>query len=298
MELINLRILQGLVVDPHLSRVAARFHLTQSALSKRLHNLEEELGVKLFDRRGARGLEPTPAAREISTLSEQVLTAWDSGLQKAKRHQDEPAHFGIVGPQIFMREVVLPWWTKVAPLYPDLSLQAHISALSRVSFELVQAGMDVGILEHKEELTDFICKPIFAETWGVVAHRSAKVDLEKDSTLKKLSWGTLSHQHNPVDEWLVKRQKMPPPFYRVYWNDLTAVAAWVAETPNSATVLPLHACQSLLDQKRVQFVSLGRDSKTVLYLAYRQNHPHKQFIQHLLKISEELQNGAILSKAT
>ena len=286
MELSNLRILQGLVHDPHLSRVANRFHLTQSALSKRLQNLEDELGVKLFDRRGPRGLEPTPAAREIAQLSDQVLTTWDSGLQRVKRHEDQPARFGIVGPQIFMREIVLPWWTEAGLLYPELTLDARISSLSRVSFELVQAGMDAGILEHKEELSDFICKPIFTETWGIVAHAKADVALDDESKLKKLAWGALSTHHNPVEEWLVRRQKMPPPHYRLYWDDLTAIVNWVAETPKGASVLPLHACQTALEQKRVQFISLGKDSKRVLYLAYRQNHPHKKFIQELLKMAE------------
>jgi DNA-binding transcriptional LysR family regulator len=280
MELLNLRILQGLVQDPHLSRTAQRFRLTQSALSKRLKNLEEELGVKLFDRRGPRGLEATSAAREVAGLSEQILTAWDSGLNRVKRHQDSPTHFGIVGPQIFMREVFMPWWKGAANQYPELSLEVQISALSRVSFELVQAGMDAGVLEHKEDLADFICRPIFTETWGIVAHPRAKVDLESEESLKKLKWCTLS-----VEEWLVQRQKMPPPIYQLYWNDLSALANFVSDTPHAATVLPLHTCQTLLEHKKVQFVSLGKDSKRVLYLAYRQNHPHLKIIQEMLKLS-------------
>jgi len=282
MELLNLRILQVLVQDPHLSRVSARFHLTQSALSKRLQNLEAQLGVKLFDRRGPRGMEPTSSAREIAQLSHRVLTAWDAGLHRVRRHQDEPARFGVVGPQIFMREILLPWWTKVAPQHSGLSLEVHVSPLSRVSFELLQAGMDVGILEHQEELADFICRPIFAETWGIVSHPRSRLDLDDSESLKRLTWGALAAQSNPVDEWLVRRQKMPPPVYRIYWNDMTALVGWVADTPGSATVLPLHACQSLLESKRVQFTSVGRDSKRVLYLAYRRNHPHKKFIHEMI----------------
>ncbi len=282
MELFDLEIIQALIQDPHISRVAQRLRLSQSALSKRLQNLEETLGIKLFERKGPRGLEPTFAAPELAQLSEQILTAWNSGLQKAKRHMDEPVHFGMVGPQIFMREIILPWWTRVSPSYPELTLEVHISALTRVSFDLVQAGMDVGILEHKEDLEDFICKPIFTETWGIVSHGRTKVNLDSTESLKKLTWGALSSQNNPVDEWLVRRQKMPPPFYRLYWNDLTAMVNWVSETPNSATVLPLHACQSAIEQDKVQFTSLGKDSKRVLYLAYRQNHPHRKIIQDLL----------------
>jgi DNA-binding transcriptional LysR family regulator len=284
MELNNLQLIEALVQDPHLSRVAVRFRLTQGALSKRLQNMEEELQIKLFDRRGPRGLEATPAAREMAQLSAQVLTTWNSGLQKLKRHRDEPTHFGMVGPQIFMREIILPWWTQVAPRHPELTLETHVSALSRVSFELVQAGMDVGILEHKEDLVDYICKPIFTETWGIVAHPRAKVDPGHPESLRSLTWGALSPQNNPVDEWLVRRQLMPPPVYRMYWNDLTALVMWVMETPGSATVLPLHACQWGLKRERLQFHSLGRDSKRILYLAYRRNHPNPKLIRELLNL--------------
>lgn len=286
MELSDLSLLQSLVLDPHLSRVAQRLHLTQSALSKRLKQVEEELGVILFERRGPRGLEPTPAAREIADLSERLLLSWNSGLNRVLKHQDEPVHFGIVGPQIFMREIVLPWWNGIAKHYPELTFEAHISPLSKVSFELVQAGMDVGILEHREELADYICRPIYTETWGVVAHPRAHVDLTDSRSLSQLVWGTLAHQNSPVDDWLVKRQLMAPPSYRMVWNDLTAIAQWVAETRDSATVLPLHACRALLDQKRIQFVSLGRDSKRALYLAYRRKNPHQKLIQELLKLGE------------
>lgn len=285
MELKDLELIQALIQDPHISRTAQRFHLGQSALSKRLSNLEEDLGIQLFERKGPRGLYPTPAAVEIAQVSERVLTVWNSGIQKAKRHLDEPLHFGIAGPQIFMREIILPWWNQNSSQFPELTLEVHISALSRVSFELVQAGMDVGILEHKEELEDFICKPIFTETWGIVTHPDAKFQIDSPESLSKLTWGTLSPQVNPVEEWLVRKQKMPPPIYRVYWNDLTALSKWVAANHNAATVLPSHASQSAISQKTVKFTSLGKDSKRVLYLAYRQNHPHKKIIQSILNLS-------------
>jgi DNA-binding transcriptional LysR family regulator len=186
-----------------------------------------------------------------------------------------------------MREIVLPWWNTKTAEYPELSLEVHISALSKVSFELVQAGMDAGFLEHKEDLADFICKPVYSETWGIVTHVDSNLDVDHSSALKKLNWCTLSSQTNPVEEWLVRRQKMPPPIYKLYWNDLTALTRYVADTPNMATVLPKHSCQRLLSQGRLNFKPIGRDAKRTLYLAYRQNHPHKKFIQELLRLGHD-----------
>lgn len=285
MEFFSLRIIRGLVQDPHLSRTAQRLHLTQSALSKRVQNLEEELGLKLFERRGPRGLEPTAAARELSMLADKVMVSWESGIQKITRHQTKPMHFGLVGPELFMREIILPWWLNASPEYPDMHFEAHISALSNVSLDLVAAGMDAGILEHEEVLDDYICKPIFTETWGIVYHPTSNID-----SLSTLKWGTINQtSYNPVDDWLVKRQKMPPPVYHFSWDDLAALALWVGNTPGAGTVLPLHAVHAAVRKGHLKFKSLGKDSERVLYLAYRKENPSIEFIQKLLEVKKTVE---------
>lgn len=286
MDLTNLQIIQALVGDSHLSRVAHRFKMTQSALSKRLHAIEDELGFKLFIRHGVKGLEATPAALEIASSSEQILATWQISLNKAKQHLKEPTHFGIVGPQIFMREIILPWWSRMRDQFPELTLEARISSLTKTSFALVQAGMDVGILEHKESLEGYICKPVFYENWGIVVHKDVNLTQEKlsESTLSQLQWGTFSQSINLIDEWLVRRQRMPPPVYKLYWSDFTALLNWVIHTPQAATILPSHACRSALKEQKVQFISLGQDSRRVLYIAYRKDHPYKNLIQELMSV--------------
>ncbi len=279
MEIAHLKILRSLVADPNLSRAAERLHLTQSALSKRVQAIEAEVGAPLFERRGPRGLKPLPQAFELAELAERVVTAWDTGVKRIQRTAAEPEHFVLVGPQLFLREVVLPWWHQAAQLFPTLQLEVQVSALSRVSLETIQAGADAGILEHKEELADFICKPIYTERWGIVRNPS-----HQHTQLEKYHWGTYSPRENPVDHWLVKRQKMIPPTYRFYWQDLTAVGNWVAETPGAASVVPWHAIAWLAKKDRVVFDPLGGEATSKLYLAYRKGHPHRRLIQALMQL--------------
>ncbi|MFM7533925.1 MAG: LysR family transcriptional regulator [Rubrivivax sp.] len=77
MTLVQLRHLIALAETGSFSRAAERVHLTQSALSRSIQSLEEELGVALVDRVGRRA-ELTPVGRE--TLEEArrlVLDAQD-----------------------------------------------------------------------------------------------------------------------------------------------------------------------------------------------------------------------------
>lgn len=279
MELEHLRILRALVVDPNLTRAAARLHVTQSALSKRVQAIEAELGVPLFERRGPRGLRPLPQAIEMAQLAERVVTSWDTGIKRIQRLAGEPQHFVLVGPQLFLREVVLPWWHRHSSGFPDLQLEVQVSPLARVSLDTIRAGADAGILEHREDLSDFVCKQIYVERWGIVRHPGTRSD-----DLSKHVWGTYSPRNNPVDTWLVQRQRMSPPRYRFYWQDLTAIAIWVAETPGAASVLPWHAVAWLAKRGRLEFEPMGPDATTRLYLAYPKANPHRRLLKALAQL--------------
>jgi len=270
MDIANLRIIRALVEDPHLSRTAERLHLNQSSVSKRVQAIEAEIGIPLFERRGPRGLKPLPAAYELAKTAEQVSQSWEAGLRRLSRAPDEPEHFVLVGPQLVLREVVLPWWVRESAKFPRQELEARASSISRVSLETIQAGADAGILEHKEELGNYVCRPFYAEHWGIVRHPGKRFE-----NLDQYRWGTYSTTENPVDTWLVKRNRMPVPIYRIYWQDLTALTHWVAATPESATVLPWHAVKGLVEAGRLRFESLGRDAIKPLYLAYPRASPHK-----------------------
>ncbi len=286
MEINHLKVIQLLVADPNLSRTAERLHLTQSALSKRVQQIEAELGTTLFERRGPLGLRPLPHALELAKLADRVLTAWDTGIKRIQRSADEPEHFVLVGPQIFLREMVLPWWHRVADQFPDIRLEVQVSALARVSLETIQLGADAGILEHKEELGDFVCKPIYKEQWGIVRHPRKKHD-----DLRKYTWATVSPQDSPVDNWLVRTQKMPPPTYRLYWQDMPALADWVAENPGAATVVPWHSVATRVQDGRLAFESLGNDATTLLYLAYQKGNRNARLLQALSKISSDTERS-------
>jgi DNA-binding transcriptional LysR family regulator len=283
MEIQHFKLIQLLVADSNLSRAAERLHLTQSALSKRVHAIEAELGFPLFERRGPRGLKALPQALELARLSERVSNAWETGVRRIKRQTGEPEHFVLVGPQLFLREVVLPWWAKNEDQFPLLQLEVQVSSLDRVSVETLQTGADAAILENREELPDHVCKPLYTERWGIVRH----VELDEPD-MNKYIWGTYSTRRNPVDTWLVQRQRIAPPKYRFYWQDLTAIAIWVADTPGAASVLPWHTVAWLHKRKRITFEPLGTDATTRLYLAYPKETQHKKLLKAMTNIAATL----------
>jgi DNA-binding transcriptional LysR family regulator len=68
------------------SRAAERLHLTQSSISKRLHQLEEELGVILIDRdRGIKFIQLTPEGEMFLGIAERWMTLHQEALAISSR---------------------------------------------------------------------------------------------------------------------------------------------------------------------------------------------------------------------
>jgi LysR family transcriptional regulator for metE and metH len=80
MELIHLRILLALKQSGTLSAAAEQLHLTQSALSHQMKNLEQRLGVVLWRKQG-RLLVLTQAGKYLSEVAESVIATVDSAEQ-------------------------------------------------------------------------------------------------------------------------------------------------------------------------------------------------------------------------
>lgn len=80
MELIHLRILLALKHHGTLNAAAEQLHLTQSALSHQIKNLEQRLGVSLWQKQG-RALVLTQAGHYLTEVAESVLATVASAEQ-------------------------------------------------------------------------------------------------------------------------------------------------------------------------------------------------------------------------
>ena len=83
MELRHLRYFVSVAETASVSKAALRMHISQPALSRQIHDLETELGVRLFDRVGRR-IRLTAEGQELLERSRDVLARAEAMGERAR----------------------------------------------------------------------------------------------------------------------------------------------------------------------------------------------------------------------
>jgi len=130
----------------HFSRAAARVYLAQQALSRQIKDLEDELGLKLFERT-TRNVTLTPAGEVFLDGARAVIAALDSAAAAA-----EQAARGVVGtlrlgyvPGAAL-ELTAPIIAEFRERHPDVTVEMREFPVSDPSAGLASRVADVAFL--------------------------------------------------------------------------------------------------------------------------------------------------------
>ncbi|WP_010140860.1 LysR family transcriptional regulator [Oceanicola sp. S124] len=119
----NLQAFLAIAKEANLSAAAERIGLTQPSLTKRLANLEEELGAPLFERH-RRGMRLTAAGRRFLARAQRIETEYNRAYEELNTLMGmglETLRVGA-GPLYHLRYVT-PLFTRLRKRFPALSFE-------------------------------------------------------------------------------------------------------------------------------------------------------------------------------
>lgn len=87
MELRQLQYFVKVAKKQHVTQAAEELHVAQSAVSRQIHQLEEELGMQLFVQKG-RNLQLTPVGKLFLNRLEELLTGLDKAVMEMREFLD------------------------------------------------------------------------------------------------------------------------------------------------------------------------------------------------------------------
>ena len=142
----------------NISRAADILHLSQTAVTHRLQNLEEELGVTLLDRgRGIKEISITPSGQDFIYIARRWNALWDEMERFKKQGEKLSLSFGAV--QQLNDFVFPPLFMQLFNHTPKINLELHTEHTSELFPLVEQRLVDVAIVWRKFVLPNIVCTP-------------------------------------------------------------------------------------------------------------------------------------------
>lgn len=198
MEISQLRTLIHVAELGSLSKAADRLHIAQPALSRQIRLLEEELGVRLFDRHG-RGMIITDQGRDALRHALRVMAELEE-LRASVSDEDAPlrGHVSIGMPPTVADILSEPLVAAFRASHPDATLRI-VSAYSGYLLDWMHRGeVDAAILYDPKSARTLRVQPLLDEVLFLIGPPGAGLSQDVPVDFHKLEDKRLllpSHGH-------------------------------------------------------------------------------------------------------
>lgn len=117
----------------HITKAANSLHIAQPALSQSIKRLEQELDVKLFERKKG-GIELSAAGKILAEEVKPIMKSLDSlprKLREAERKQNQTIHLNVLAASILVTNCIIAYKAK----HPDVNFQ-FVQSQTSVDYDL------------------------------------------------------------------------------------------------------------------------------------------------------------------
>jgi LysR family cyn operon transcriptional activator len=168
MELRHLRYFKALADCLNFTRAAERVHVTQSTLSHQIRQLEDELGLPLFERTGKRVML-TAAGEMFLQYSVEALGAIDRGIAAINVVASEVVSELRAGVTQTSNRVLVP---QCLPTYmaqhPSVRVFIEEMPAESITTALRAGSLDLGVSYRPSDATDIAFEPLYDEEMVLV----------------------------------------------------------------------------------------------------------------------------------
>lgn len=291
LELRHLRTLVALRDAGSLVEAAERVHLTQSALSHQIKDLEERLGNPLFVRK-TRPVEFTRAGQRLLTLAEQVLPLVrmaERDLARLAGNEQGRLHMAIECHSCF--QWLMPTIDHFRDHWPEVEIDIpgghHFDPLPALARE----QLDLVITADPQPLPGIHYEPLFRYE-GLLAvarqHRLAGKAFVTPEALAEETLITYPVEHSRLD---VFTQFLEPAGVRpreLRTAELTIMMMQLVASGRGVCALPNWALTEYLERDYVKAVALGdRGMWSTLFAAIREETRQAPWMEDFLRTARE-----------
>src|SRR6266542_3674947 len=163
MDLRQLEILQAIAETGSFTACGRKLHVSQSAISRQILLLEDELGEPLFLRVG-RQVRMTPAAESLVQLGQRVfLDVRETVGAITDRTRDLRGTLRLSGGMTVCMYVFPPLLKRLRRVHPQLDVRLTVATAGRSVQEIRGGRVDAGLLTLPVDESDLVTVPVLHE---------------------------------------------------------------------------------------------------------------------------------------
>ncbi|MCH8531219.1 MAG: CysB family HTH-type transcriptional regulator [Saccharospirillum sp.] len=200
MNLQQLRIIRETVRrDFNLTSVSASLFTSQSGVSKHIRDLEDELGVLLFVRRGKRLLGLTEPGQVILQSAERILTEIENMRLASQQFTNSGSGTLRIATTHTQARYALPRVLKAFQLkFPKVRLELHQCGPDEIATMLKSGDVDVGIATEGllSNAGTFTCFPFYSWHHSIIVPKGHPLDTAEPPTLDALAQHPIITYHS------------------------------------------------------------------------------------------------------
>jgi len=126
---------------------AERLHVTQTAVTARVRNLESQLGCRLFVRNRS-GARLTVNGERFVARASQLVRIWDAARRELPLPSEADASLTLGGETSLWNPLLLNWLSALRQQYVDLAVRAEVGERRTLHEKLEQGVMDAALVHQ------------------------------------------------------------------------------------------------------------------------------------------------------
>lgn len=221
-----LRVFHAICQAQTMSAAAMALHLSQSTLSYQLGQLEQSLGVALFERQGRR-LVLTPAGRRMRDFCDRHFSEYRQLRAELQQAQPDALRLRIAAVSVFGRNILVPHLLALAAegVQVELSFPVAIDVFHRV----LGGAVNLGFVHFKPVMAGLAYRVVHREEYVMIRARG-KVRRPAPASWDESAFVTYEECDYLIARWYQRCLDQPPPPYRsvAHMEEMEEVVRWVA----------------------------------------------------------------------
>ena len=175
--------------DFNISVTAEKLSTSQPGISKHVRQLEDELGVEIFERNGKQLIQATPAGAELIKYAGSILSDVTNIKNFALDYQDTSRGSLVLATTHTQARYVLPSIIKkFISLYPHIKLNIRQGTPSQIAEMAANREVDIAIATEAMELFEnLVMLPCYRWNRSIIIPKSHPLNNEKKLTLDQIA---------------------------------------------------------------------------------------------------------------